>query len=472
MKNYLSLFTLCIFLSTSCVQESMEEPKMGTVSFSKVTFEHFGNVSPYGRTAAESEWKHIFAESATLLITNKATGQEYTLEYNPNDFTEAYQIQLPFGEYSVFSEVEGGDFETFLPFTISGEFTLDDTSLDISLQGSTEYGLVTVKKEFVQSANLDGTHELVVCEHDMILYLYVKAAQAPTLTIYENFNGQALQKELAISPYNHYHHYLKLTESQGTVNFIELAIGPFEYHEEYFEIGGEEEITSVTDADGNVYEVVKIGNQYWMAENLRAVTYCDGTPLETFMPPGITMPYGFNEQPDYAFIKADRYTSENNYYYNQEVARNEKNICPCNWHVSTDEDWMELERYLGIPESDLYSRRRGYDQEAADQLMALDWPDIYGEVPPELNITNSTGFTAYPNGRWIYDIDETGEGLRWNAFSFAAWWWSPKEDSLKMRSIQSEGFSVSPEEISSIYRMGSADGARDGHVLSIRCVKD
>ncbi|MBD8489486.1 fibrobacter succinogenes major paralogous domain-containing protein [Echinicola sp. CAU 1574] len=472
MKNSIYYLSLLFLLATSCVQENIEQPKMGLVSFSAISFTHFGGMSPNARMLEDSEWKHIFKESATLTITHKQTGAEYSLQYNPNDFTNAYQIQLPYGEYTVFSEVTGGDFEKFLPFTISGEFTLAETSLDISLQGSTDYGLVTVKKEFVLSANLDGEHELEICDQGFTLYAYVKDGLTPTLTIYENFNGQALQKELDIAAYNHYHFYLKLTEIQGTVNLIELAIGSFEYHEEFFEIGAEEEIKSVTDADGNVYKVVKIGEQYWMAENLRNTTYCDGTPLETFMPPGITMPYGFNEQPDYAFIKADRYTSENNYYYNREVARNEKNICPCNWHISTDEDWMELERYLGIPESDLYSRRRGYDQEAADQLMALDWPDIYGAVPPELNITNSTGFTAYPNGRWIYDIDETGEGLRWNAFSFTAWWWSPKEDSLKMRSIQSEGFSVSPEEVSAIYRMGSSDGARDGHILSIRCVKD
>ncbi|AWW28756.1 hypothetical protein DN752_00625 [Echinicola strongylocentroti] len=475
MKNSILVYAFLVLLMNSCVQENHEEPKMGLVTFSNVVLQDFDNYSPNSRVSEVSEWNHIFKDQATLIFTDKATGNEYTLEYNPNDFSDAYQIQLPFGEYTVFSEVTGRSYDEFLPFTIEGEFDLDETSLDLTLQGTTDYGLVTVAKSpLIRAVGIGGEYDFFDLEGSPLLYIYAKKDRSTSLFIYltDDQPFGEIGKGLTIDAYNHYHFYLKETESQGMVNFIELAIGPFEYHEDYFEIGGNEEITSVTDVDGNEYKVVKIGDQYWMAENLRATTYCDGTPLETFMPPGITMPYGFNEQPDYAFIKADRYTFENNYYYNREVARNEKNICPCNWHVSTDEDWMELERYLGTPESDLYNRRRGYDQEAADQLMALDWPDIYGEVPPELNITNSTGFTAYPNGRWIYDIDETGEGLRWNAFSSNAWWWSPKEDSLRMRSVQSGDFSVSPEEPSAIYRMGSSDGLQDGHVLSIRCVKD
>ncbi|WP_200978907.1 fibrobacter succinogenes major paralogous domain-containing protein [Echinicola sp. 20G] len=454
MKNSIYYLSLLFLLTTSCVQENLEAPKMGMVSFSKVTFEHFGGLSPSARVLEKSEWKHIFKESATLIITHKETGAEYSLQYNPNDFTEAYQIQLPYGEYTVFSEVAGGDFEKFLPFTITGEFTLAETSLEISLQGSTEYGLVTVKKEFVLSANLDGEHELEICDQGFTLYAYVKDGLNPTLTIYENFNGQALLKELDIAAYNHYHFYLKLTEVQGTVNLIELAIGPFEYHEEFFEIEGEQEITSVTDADGNEYKVVKIGEQYWMAEDLQTTSSCEGHSLLLYDPEEFTGNYPPDHLP--------AYTKRNDkIYYNFRSTNSPgRQVCPCGWHVPSDEEWTILERFLGLTlDEGVYGYERGRNENIGGKLKSISgWRD------PNIGATNEVGFNAKPSF----------PGVPSNEDSYAQFWSSTQYGDWLLDDNRQEytplGFGRELTYNSQgIYRRRDLLGI---YFTSIRCVKD
>src|ERR1035437_5168917 len=49
--------------------------------------------------------------------------------------------------------------------------------------------------------------------------------------------------------------------------------------EKYFNIGNDTTFPSVTDVDGNVYHIVAISNQVWMAEILRTIKYIDGTSI-------------------------------------------------------------------------------------------------------------------------------------------------------------------------------------------------
>lgn len=92
----------------------------------------------------------------------------------------------------------------------------------------------------------------------------------------------------------------------------------------------------VTDIDGNKYKIVKIGDQWWMAENLKVTHYRNGEPiLDCWV-------YNNNDS------LADTYGR----LYSWHAVGDSRNIAPNGWHIPTDEEWKKFEMYLGMSESD------------------------------------------------------------------------------------------------------------------------
>lgn len=97
------------------------------------------------------------------------------------------------------------------------------------------------------------------------------------------------------------------------------------------------DMDSVQDVDGNRYRTVKIGNQTWLAENLRTTTFQDGTNVST----------GFIPNDDEShLLKYGR-------LYDWNDVSDERNLCPKGWRVASDDDWKALEKTIGVPESEL-----------------------------------------------------------------------------------------------------------------------
>jgi surface protein len=231
------VFVLVLTMS-ACFEIETFNSKSGDVVFKGFGLDLFQIGGANERVLAESTWKHVYKNSAKIEIENKVSGQKYTLDYNPNNFTQAYRITLPFGNYIFSSVVEGGEFEAFLPFKASGEFTLSSESMDVTLQASTDYGLVTVKNQYVSSAAVSTGGKtpvnLALLGDDSFRFIYVRDGTPTKLEITESYSGTTIERNLNIVKYRHYNFILELSE--GNVNFIDLVMGPFEYEEEVIQL--------------------------------------------------------------------------------------------------------------------------------------------------------------------------------------------------------------------------------------------
>ena len=103
---------------------------------------------------------------------------------------------------------------------------------------------------------------------------------------------------------------------------------------------------TVTDVDGNVYKTVKIGNQVWMAENLKVTHYRNGKPIPLVTESNTA--WDTLNTPAYCYYSNDKKNiALYGCLYNVYAMSNSNNICPKGWHIPSDEEWLELVTYLG-----------------------------------------------------------------------------------------------------------------------------
>jgi len=213
------------------------------------------------------------------------------------------------------------------------------------------------------------------------------------------------------------------------------------------------------DFDGNIYETITIGDQIWMEENLKVIHFNNGdeiptgfTNLEwTSLSTGAYVVY--DDDPNNAVIYGNLY----NWY----AVDDYREICPEYYHVPTDEEWIDLEIYLGM--SLEVANTTGYRGSNEGGMLKEGgtlnwWAEVCGNpvCPNGINGCNCSGFTARPGGNRRFD-----NGV-FHVEGNAAWFWTADEygSSAWIRRLD--------YGISSIYRY--MDGKQGGS--SIRCVQD
>jgi uncharacterized protein (TIGR02145 family) len=123
--------------------------------------------------------------------------------------------------------------------------------------------------------------------------------------------------------------------------------------------------------DGKTYKIIKIGKQWWFAENL-AHKVKNGC---------------------WAYNNDHSYVSNYGYLYNWKTA---KTICPQGWHLPSDEEWGQLTNYL--EEMILVDFN---DKSWLDSISGISGGKMKSSnlwISPNTGATNESGFTALPAG--------------------------------------------------------------------------
>jgi len=186
----------------------------------------------------------------------------------------------------------------------------------------------------------------------------------------------------------------------------------------------------VTDYDGNIYKIVEIGEQIWMAENLNVTHYADGTIIPYITDNTAWANLGDNDTDKAYCYYNNNINGEKDTYgalYTWAAAMNGassstnniQGVCPTGWHIPNIEEWRELQMFIGMSESDVMIYGwRGTDQGGKLKETGLThWND------PNTGATNEFGFSALPTGfRNMHDglfsgLGEKGSWISTTEFS-------------------------------------------------------
>ncbi|MBV5313664.1 MAG: fibrobacter succinogenes major paralogous domain-containing protein [Prolixibacteraceae bacterium] len=195
----------------------------------------------------------------------------------------------------------------------------------------------------------------------------------------------------------------------------------------------------VTDIDGNIYRTVIIGNQTWMAENLKTTRYNDGTPIANVTD---NAAWAALRTGAYCWYNKDATTLNETYgaLYNWYAVSTNK-IAPTGWHVATDTKWITLIDYLG---GNIVAGGK------LNEVGTIHW------IAPNTGATNDVGFTALPASiRFDYGI--------FSGIGEFAYWWSSTERDIISAFSKALGY----------YGIGAGRPFSDNESgLSVRCIKN
>lgn len=222
--------------------------------------------------------------------------------------------------------------------------------------------------------------------------------------------------------------------------------------------GNEESFTTqsfVTDFEGNEYNTVKIGDQVWMAENLKTTKLNDGMSI-----PNVPDVFEWKDltKAGYCWYNNDA-TNKSEYgaLYNWYTVNTGK-LAPKGWHVPTDVEWTTLENFLVTNNFNYDGSSYGVKNKIAKSMASKTRWSIstnVGSPGNDLSKNNSSGFSALPGG-----ARENDEFIN---LGLNGYWWSSSEYSTYLPWFRVMFYNFNTLDT---YYNRSSSG------YSVRCIKD
>ena len=168
----------------------------------------------------------------------------------------------------------------------------------------------------------------------------------------------------------------------------------------------------ISDIDGNTYKTVTIGEQTWLAENLRVTHFRNGDPIKHITGNYEWFEAGRDGIPAWRYYNDDPSTAQKyGKLYNGFAVSDPRGLAPKGWRVAGDDDWEKFFIAIGGKLSEPSRVRISGDSEFADfvnnRIITYRWSvegeDLSNQLEWERdgirNIFDASGFNLVASGQ-------------------------------------------------------------------------
>ncbi|MEO9485757.1 MAG: FISUMP domain-containing protein [Ekhidna sp.] len=426
------------------------------------------------------------AEAILVTIENlDGTPTDYTLEklelYNVNDEFISEKITMNLGEYQVaeFFVLDDDDNITHIA-PLEGSEQAQNVTHPLPIQFTvvaneiTAISVEVISSEFLSLEDF-GLAGFILSEVNLFQFLLAVSEQGDlqkllsgALTV--TADDYSFTKEISAIANNSivikdgYTDYQITIESDGYNTFNYLfsrdSLSHYKSIPMNIELTPSDGNVLVDARDGQSYQIVQIGTQTWMAENLRATKYQNGDEIGTTDPIDLDISMEDSPQYQWSYNGDDNSVATYGKLYTHYVALDERNICPKGWHVPSMNEFATLISYL-------IENGHNYDGSTSGNKLGKaiasksywdSYPHIEGVPGNDPETNNSSGFNGLGSG--IRTITEPYFDFK-KVTTF--WWSSDTTDTGLSRTFRIQNFMVEAD-------LGTQGNLNLG--APCRCIKD